>query len=105
MKLFLAAIVTLGAVWLSTAAGQAPAGELKHVTLVSKEGKRGPVNASALDVVKGVPFPSVAHLKGNVEIRANGFILHADQADYDEVSGEIKAEGNVSIKPYPPIDE
>ena len=105
MKLFVLAIVTLAAIGLSTATGQAPAGEPKHVTLVSKEGKRGPVNASALDVVKGVPYPSVAHLKGNVEIRANGFILHADQADYDEVSGEIKASGNVSIRPYPDLDQ
>ena len=87
-----------------SAVGQGNAEQLKHVTLVSKQGKRGPVNASALEVVKGVAYPSIAHLKGNVEMRANGFILHADQADYDEQTGEIKASGNVSVMPYPPLD-
>jgi lipopolysaccharide assembly outer membrane protein LptD (OstA) len=106
MKLFIgAAVLCLAAICLSTVAGQTAAGELKHVILVAKQGTRGPVNASALDVVKGVSYPSIAHLKGNVEIRANGFILHADQADYDEESGEIKASGNVSVRPFPPLND
>ena len=105
MKLFMVAVVlTVASFFLSTVAGQSGAGELKHVTLVSKQGTRGPVNASALDVVKGAPYPSIVHLKGNVEIRANGFILRTEQADYDEQTGEIKASGNVSVRPYPPLD-
>ena len=106
MKLLLAgALLGLVAIGLSTIAGQTAPGEIKHVVLVSVQGKRGPVNASAREVVKGVPYPSIAHLKGNVEIRANGFVLTAEQADYDEQTGEIKASGSVSIKPYPPLDD
>ena len=104
MKLFVAAaVICLAAIFLTTVAGQTAGDELKHVILVAKQGTR-PMNASALDVVKSVAYPSVVHLKGNAEIRASGFILHADQADYDEESGEIKASGNVSIKPYPPLN-
>jgi len=98
------AMFSLAGICLSTAVGQVGAGEMKHVTLVSRQGKRGPVNASALQVVKGADYPSIAHVKGNVEIRANGFILRAEQADYDEQTGEIKATGNVSVMPYPPLD-
>jgi len=104
MKRLAACIVLSLAGMCLSAVGQGNAGELKHVQLVSKLGKRGPVNVSALEVVKGVEYPSIAHLKGNVEIRANGFILHAEQADYDEQTGEIKASGNVSVMPYPPLD-
>jgi hypothetical protein len=105
MKLVVfAATISLIVIGLSTAVGQDRDGELKHVTLVSQKYERGPVLATALSVDKGYPYPSVAHLKGNVVIKANGFILHADQADYDEVSGEIKASGNVSVTPYPPLN-
>ena len=104
MKLVIVCVVfSLAGIFLSTAVGQGGA-EMKHVTLVSKQGKRGPVYASALDVVKGADYPSVAHLKGSVEIRANGFVLHAEQADFDEQTGEIKASGNVSLLPYPALD-
>jgi lipopolysaccharide assembly outer membrane protein LptD (OstA) len=106
MKLFIAcAALSLVAIGLSTVAGQTTPGEMKHVVLVSTQGKRGPVYGSALDVAKGTPYPSIAHLKGKVEIRANGFILHAEQADYDEQTGEIKASGNVSILPYPALGD
>jgi lipopolysaccharide assembly outer membrane protein LptD (OstA) len=102
--LVLCVVLSFVGICLSTAFGQNSAGELKHVTLVSNQGKRGPVNAAALEVVKGATYPSIAHLKGNVEIRANGFILHAEQADYDEQTGEIKASGSVSVMPYPALD-
>ena len=98
-----AAALSLIILGLSTAIGQDRTEELKHVTLVSQKFERGPVLATALDVERGSPYPSVAHLKGNVVIKANGFILRAEQADYDEVSGEIKASGNVSVTPYPPL--
>jgi lipopolysaccharide assembly outer membrane protein LptD (OstA) len=105
MKLIMfAAALSLIVIGLSTAIGQDLTEQLKHVTLVSQKFERGPVLATALDVEKGSPYPSVAHLKGNVEIRANGFILRAEQADYDEVSGEIRASGNVSVTPYPPLN-
>jgi hypothetical protein len=34
-----------------------------------------------------------------VEIRTNGFILGADEADYDEV----EARGTVKVTPYPAL--
>jgi lipopolysaccharide assembly outer membrane protein LptD (OstA) len=106
MKTFMVSVaICLAGVFLSSAVAQTGADEIKHVTLVAKQGQRGAVYASALSVEKGSPYPSVAHLKGNVEIRANGFILRAAQADYDEVSGEIKASGNVTVVPYPPLDQ
>jgi lipopolysaccharide assembly outer membrane protein LptD (OstA) len=104
MKLFIAgAVLSVVAICVSNVAGQTATGAIKHVVLVSTQGTRGPVFASARNVVKGVPYPSIAHLKGDVEIRANGFVLNAEQADYDEQTGEIKASGNVSIRPYPPL--
>jgi len=104
MKLIVSAsALSLIIIGLSTAVGQDRGDELKRAILVSQKFDRGPVRVAALNIEKGVPYPSVAHLKGNVEIRANGFILRAEQADYDEVSGEIRASGNVSVTPYPPL--
>lgn len=100
MKRFVfVAAFPLIAVCFFTAVAQDRSADLKHVTLVPQHGKRGDVVATALEVEKGTPYPSIAHLKGNVQIRANGFILRADQADYDEESGEIKASGSVTITP------
>ena len=39
------------------------------------------------------------HLKGSVEIRVAGFILRADEADYNEKTGEIDAHGDVKVTP------
>ena len=60
------------------------------------------------------PYATVTHLKGHVEIRAccmqptnstpahpdpprSNMILHADEADYHEATGEIEAHGTVRI--------
>lgn len=56
---------------------------------------------SALSIERGVRYPSVIHLKGDVEIRRSGMILRADEADYDEDTGEVEARGHVRVKPYP----
>lgn len=43
----------------------------------------------------------IVHLKGGVEVRLVTYTLLADQAEYDEQSGEIRAHGHVRIKPAP----
>ncbi|HYM13108.1 MAG TPA: hypothetical protein VEU62_20375 [Bryobacterales bacterium] len=58
-------------------------------------------SVSALSIERGVPYPSVIHLKGDVEIRRRGMILRADEADYHEDSGEVGARGHVRVMPYP----
>jgi hypothetical protein len=55
--------------------------------------------------LNGAPYPSLLLLKGNVEVRTNGFIIRTDEADYDETTGEIEARGNVKVTPYPPLDK
>ncbi len=57
---------------------------------------------AAFSIQRGASYPSVIHLKGDVEIRRTGMVLRADQADYHEDTGEIEARGNVRVKPYPP---
>ena len=40
----------------------------------------------------------VTHLSGHVTIETDAMILRADAADFDEVSNEIHATGNVTVK-------
>jgi lipopolysaccharide assembly outer membrane protein LptD (OstA) len=40
----------------------------------------------------------IRHLSGNVTIETDTFLLHADQADFNEGSQEILARGEVRIK-------
>ena len=68
-----------------------------HVMVTGPGGGR----VSALSIERGVRYPSVIHLKGDVEIRRSGMILHADEADYYEDTGEVEARGHVRVKPYP----
>ena len=41
---------------------------------------------------------SITHLKGNVEISADGMVLRSDEADYSLANREIVARGNVRVK-------
>jgi lipopolysaccharide assembly outer membrane protein LptD (OstA) len=41
---------------------------------------------------------SVRHLSGNVTIENDAFLLHANQADFNEATQEILAHGDVRIK-------
>jgi lipopolysaccharide assembly outer membrane protein LptD (OstA) len=43
--------------------------------------------------------PRLTHLKGNVEIRTNTMTLTADEAYFNEDTGEIEASGTVRVKP------
>jgi lipopolysaccharide assembly outer membrane protein LptD (OstA) len=76
--------------------------ELKHLTL-------GPVRNG----IQFVPRARVAakniqqnagivYLKGSVEINLGSYTLLADEAEYDQQSGEIRAHGDVLMKPAPP---
>ena len=65
-----------------------------------------------MEIEIGLPYPSVIHLKGSVEIRTpvcvvtgpgnawtcNGsVVLRADEADLHEDTGQIEASGNVKV--------
>ncbi len=73
-----------------------------------------PVVLTAISIVRGARYPTVIKLKGSVEIKTpvclpigkNGalvcdgeMIVHADEAELHEDSGEIQAHGNVQITP------
>jgi hypothetical protein len=87
--------------------------ERKHLTVPPLNGGRA-VALSALSIERGVSYPSVVKLKGNVEIKTpvclpvgeNGamvcdgeMIVRADTAEFDESTGEIQAHGNVTVTP------
>jgi hypothetical protein len=78
---------------------------VEHLTTAPLNGARGGVALSAPSIERGAGDPTVIHLRGNVEIKGNGFIVRADKADYDETTGEVDALGNVKVKPCPPLTE
>jgi lipopolysaccharide assembly outer membrane protein LptD (OstA) len=106
MKLLMlaAAILISSAALRPQIVGQADPGSVKNIMTAPLHGVRGGARLAALNIERGVSYPSVIHLKGKVEIRANGFILRADEADYDESTGEVDARGIVKVTPYPPFD-
>ena len=68
----------------------------------------GPAMLAALSIERGTSYPSVIHLKGNVEIKVKTVVrehplglmimeVHADEADYHEGTGEIEARGKVHV--------
>ncbi len=65
-------------------------GRFSQIAVAYFHGIRGGARLAALNIERGASYPSVVHLKGNVEIRTNGFILRADDADYDENTGEVE---------------
>lgn len=91
--------------------------EQLHLTL-GAPGGRVAITASSIerDLSSQVTAP-IIQLKGNVEIRMiaclptgkddavvceGAMVLHADEASYNEKSGEISARGNVHITPVVP---
>ena len=88
-----------------------PAPELKHLTVPTATSVR-PVSLTAFDVVREGDYPAIIHLKGSVEIKTpvcldvgpgsrqacSGYVvLHADEADFREDSGQIDARGSVKV--------
>jgi lipopolysaccharide assembly outer membrane protein LptD (OstA) len=62
------------------------------------------VQVAASSIERGAHYPAVIRLKGNVEIKMKGLKVFADEADFDEVNGEIEARGRVRVVPYPAVD-
>jgi len=77
--------------------------DMKHLLTTMPEGK-GRIELIALNIDRSWT-PPVVHLKGNVriEIRTSPknarevTILHADEAEYHEDTGEILPRGNVRV--------
>ena len=93
--------------------GQGSASEQKHLTVPTLNG-RFPVQASALSIERGVTYPSIVEMKGNVEIKTpvclpvgkggklicdGEMIVRADEAKLHEDTGEIEAKGSVFVTP------
>ena len=89
-----------------------PAG-LKHIQTAPMNGSR-PVSLAALSIEHATQYPGVILLKGNVEIKSlvclpvgknrssicdGEMVVRADEAEFHEDTGEIKAQGNVKITP------
>jgi lipopolysaccharide assembly outer membrane protein LptD (OstA) len=62
------------------------------------------VQVAANSIERGAQYPSIIHLKGNVEIKMKGLKLFADEAEFNEADGEIEARGVVRVVPYPAVD-
>jgi len=95
------------------AIGQTTAPEVKHVIVPRTDG-RGTTALSAVSIERGAGYPTVVNLSGQVEIRTpvclpvgkkhalvcDGYmIVHADEAQFHEDTGQIEAHGNVSVTP------
>ena len=110
MKLSLAALAVCT---LALTAQDNPAGQLKHLSVPTVTSVR-PVSVAAMEIDRALPYTSVIHLKGSVEIRTpvcllsqpenartwvcdGSVVLRADEADFHEDTGQIEARGNVKV--------
>jgi hypothetical protein len=109
MKLSIAILV--GAVTIS--AQDQTGTQQKHLS-IPIVGKPRPFAASALEIDRGISYPSVVHLKGNVEIRmpvcvvtgperthqcAGEIVVSATEADIHEDTGQVEAKGEIRVTP------
>jgi hypothetical protein len=98
---------------LTFATGQDMPSEQKHLTIAPLNGNRA-VALTALSIERGVEYPSVIRLKGNVEIKTpvclpvgkkselicdGEMIVRADEAQFHEDTGEIQPIGHVTVMP------
>jgi lipopolysaccharide assembly outer membrane protein LptD (OstA) len=108
MRLAFAALLVCA---LGYAAQDNPSDQRKHISVPTTTNER-PVQVRAAEIEHQAQYPSVLHLKGNVEIRTpmcvatgpgtalacDGYVVvRADRADVHEDTGEIEATGNVRI--------
>jgi hypothetical protein len=99
--------------FVTLAIGQDAAPEMKHVIVPGPNGNRS-VSLAALNIERGVEYPTVVKLSGNVEIKTpvclpagkkgamlcDGYmVVHADEAQFHEDTGQIEAQGNVTVTP------
>jgi hypothetical protein len=90
--------------------GQTPTPDVKHLVVPTADDV--PIWVSALQIDRGSPYPSIVHLKGNVEVRTrvcvrtgpgqalacDGYtVLRADEADVHEDTGAVDARGSVRL--------
>ena len=88
-----------------------PASERKHLSVPIASSAQ-PLAVAAIEIDRGVQYPSVIHLKGDVEIRmpvciatgpgteqhcAGEIVFRADEADLHEDTGQIEAKGAVRV--------
>jgi len=93
------------------AAQNYPAGERKHLSVPIASSAQ-PLVVAAMEMERGVHYPSVIHLRGDVEIRmpvcvvtgpgtvqhcAGEIVFRADEADLNEDTGQIEAKGAVRV--------
>jgi hypothetical protein len=76
--------------------------EVKHVTVSTLHGPHGGT-VSGNSIEREPSCPSVVHARGQVEIKVSGVIVRADEADYDEDTGEVEAHGTIKVEPYPSL--
>lgn len=86
----------VSAIAVATPAQVNPAAERKQLMIATPGGPNIGLTAAAIQ--RQAPSMNVVQLKGDVEIRTKDMILHADEADYNENTGEIEARGTVRIK-------
>jgi hypothetical protein len=113
LLLALALAILLVTIPSQTTAQQGSADQLKHVMSVPLDAARA-ASLTALSIERSSRYPSVITLKGRVEIKTpvclpvgnNGarvcdgeMIVHADEAEFHEDTGEIEARGSVKITP------
>jgi hypothetical protein len=109
MKLCLSALA-----FAALAMGQTTTPDIKHVIVPKTDGSIGTTTLSAAHIERGAEYPTVVKLSGSVEIRTrvcmpvgkkqamvcDGYlILHADEAEFHEDTGQIEAHGNVTVTP------
>jgi lipopolysaccharide assembly outer membrane protein LptD (OstA) len=102
-KALLVTIALLPAVFLPHATSQETQATAQRLSM-PVTGVMGPATVSALSIEREVAYPSTIRLKGNVEIKWKGMILNADEATYDEKTGQVEARGIVRAKPYPFVE-
>jgi len=88
-----------------------PAGQRKHLSVPITSSAQ-PLVVAANEIDRRVQYPSVIHLKGDVEIRmpvcvatgpgaeqhcAGEIVFRADEADLHEETGQIEAKGAVKV--------
>jgi hypothetical protein len=115
MKLSVSArvAVCVSVTFLIPAIGQETVPQLKHLSIAPLSGGR-PVSVSALHIERGVEYPSIVRLSGNVEIKTpfctppatnwtvtcyGEMIVRADDALFHEDTGQIEPHGNVVVTP------
>ena len=104
-------LAALAVCTLALTAQDQPAGQLKHLSIPTST-HVNPISVAALAIEREGEYPAIIHLKGSVEIKTpvclkagqgstlhcDGYlVLHADQADFHEGSGQIDAHGKVTV--------